>query len=65
MLNLSTTININNYMKKDVKNNIIEKLTKKQLFVLILLGMINFTLIVLIICLLAPEMLPSLFENIF
>ena len=52
-------------MKKDVKNNIIEKLTKKQLFVLILLGMINFTLIVLIICLLSPEMLPSLFENIF
>lgn len=50
---------------KNVGSKIINKLSKKQLFVLVLFGMIDFTLIILIICLLAPETLPSLFENMF
>ena len=51
-------------METEIKKEIIKKLSPSQLFWLCVLVVTNFALIVFMLCLLAPDALPSLF-NIF
>ena len=51
-------------MNKEIREKIINKLTKTQIFILCILWMLGIISIVLIVCLLAPEQLAAFF-NIF